>query len=133
MVGPRSLHLSAREDRFRVGGASLVCMRAPKEFGGQDHYSMWKYQSIEPMRRIEYIHNLANKDGEKIDPVTIGMPPDFPQDQRHIVTFKPLGDRKTELNITEFGWSAGHMMEMSKLGMEQCLDKMAAALAGPKR
>src|SRR5215510_12891488 len=44
---------------FRVGGTSLVCMRAPEEFGGQDHYSTWEYRSIEPMRRIEYIHNLA--------------------------------------------------------------------------
>ena len=32
---------------------------------------------------------------------------------------------------TEYDWPVGHMMEMSKMGMEQCLDKMAAIFAKP--
>ena len=118
----------ARMD-FREGGTSLVCMRAPKEFGGQDMYSTWQYREIEPMVRIEYIHNLADKDGNKVDPVTMGMPPDFPQDMRNLVTFKDLGDGKTELTVTEYDWTVGHMMELSQKGLEQCLDKMAAIFA----
>jgi uncharacterized protein YndB with AHSA1/START domain len=113
---------------LRVGGKSLVCMRAPREFGGQDMYSTWEYRVIEPMRRIEYIHNLADKEGNKIDPVTLGMPPDFPQDQLHIVTFKSLGEKRTEMTMTEHGWNPGQMMEMSKMGLGQCLDKMAASI-----
>ena len=112
---------------FRVGGTSLVCMRAPKEFGGQDLYSTWEYREIEPRRRFEYIHNLADKDGNKIDPVSIGMPTDFPRDQRHVVTFKAVGDYKTEMTVTEYAWTVGHMMEMAKMGLGQCLDKMAAS------
>jgi hypothetical protein len=57
------------------------------------------------------------------------MPDDFPQNQRHTVTFKSLGDNKTELTVTEFGWTEGHMAEMSRMGMEQCLNKMAAIFA----
>ncbi|MGQ0798135.1 MAG: SRPBCC domain-containing protein, partial [Methanobacteriota archaeon] len=37
-----------------------------------------------------------------------------------------LGDGNTEVTVTEYGWTVGQMMEMSKLGLEQCLDKMAA-------
>ena len=112
---------------FREGGTSLVCMSSP-DFG--DNYSLWHYQAIVPMQRIEYIHSLADKEGRKIDPITIGMPPDFPQDQRQVITFKALDNHTTELTVTEYGWTEGQMMEMSRLGMNQCLDKMAALFAG---
>lgn len=112
---------------FRVGGRSLVCMSAPA-FG--DLYSTWQYQAIEPMKRIEYIHNLADKDGNRLDPTALGMPPDFPQDQLQVVTFKPVDGGRTEMTITEYGWPDGQMKEMSKMGMEQCLNKMEAIFAG---
>ena len=111
---------------FREGGTSLVCMSSP-DYG--DLYSTWLYREIEPMKRIEYIHNLADKDGNKLDPASIGMPPDFPQDQRHAVTFKVVGHNKTQLTVTEYDWTVGQMMEMSRMGLEQCLDKMAAIFA----
>ena len=36
------------------------------------------------------------------------------------------GRDNTEVSVTEYDWPVGHMMEMSKMSMEQCLDKMAA-------
>ncbi len=108
---------------FREGGTSLVCMSSP-EYG--DQYSTWHYREIVQLQRIEYIHNLADKDGKKIDPTSAGMPPDFPQDQLNLVAFKDLGDGRTELTVTEYDWTVGQMMELSRMGMEQCLDKMAA-------
>jgi uncharacterized protein YndB with AHSA1/START domain len=109
----------------RVGGTSLLCMSHP-QFG--TNYSIWDYQEIVPMQRLDFIHNLADENGNKVDPVAIGMPSDFPQDQRQLVTFKALGDNQTELTVTEYDWTVGQMMEMSRMGMEQCLDKMAASL-----
>ena len=108
------------------GGTSLVCMSSP-DFG--THYSTWEYREIVPLTRIEYIHNLSDEAGNKIDPVSVGMPPDFPQDQRHVVTFKALGENKTELAVTEHDWTVGQMMELSRIGMEQCLDKMTLIFA----
>lgn len=128
--GPEHFTSPSAEIDFREGGTSLVCMRAPQEFGGQDMYSTWSYTKIVPLERIEYIHNLADKDGHKVDPGAMGMPADFPQDQRQLITFKYLGENKTELTVTEYGWTPGQKMEMSKMGMEQCLDKMAASLKG---
>jgi uncharacterized protein YndB with AHSA1/START domain len=114
---------------FREGGTSLVCMRAPADFGGQDNYSTWDYQRIVPLERIEYIHNLCHEHGNKIDPTSVGMPPDFPRDQLQTITFKRLGDNQTELTVREHGWTPGQMMDMSRMGMEQCLDKMGAIFA----
>jgi uncharacterized protein YndB with AHSA1/START domain len=116
---------------FRMGGTSVVCMRAPQELGGQDMYSTWAYRVIEPMRRIEYIHNLSDQHGNKADPVTLGMPVDFPQDQVHTVTFKSLGSGRTEVTVTEYGWTPGRMLDMSRLGLNQCLDKMSVSFAKP--
>jgi len=53
----------------------------------------------------------------------------MPSEVRNIVTFKAADDNKTELTVTECDWPVGQMMEMSKMGMEQCLDKMAAIFA----
>ncbi len=124
--GPSGFTSPVAKMNFREGGTSLVCMSSP-EYG--DQYSTWQYRKIVPMQRIEYIHNLADKDGNKIDPTSIGMPADFPQDLRNLVTFKDLGDGKTELTVTEYNWTVGQLMEMSKMGLEQCLNKMAAIFA----
>ena len=116
---------------FREGGTSIVCMRAPQEFGGQDMYSRWKYQKIVPMERIEFIQNLADKDGNLIDPLTIGMPPEFPRDIRTVVTLKDLGNGKTEMTVTEYSMptSDTEMGKNAELGLNQSLDKMAALFA----
>jgi uncharacterized protein YndB with AHSA1/START domain len=127
--GPNCFTSPSAKMDVREGGTSLVCMRAPKEFGGQDMYSTWAYQRIVPMQRIEYVHNLADKDGNNVDPVAMGMTADFPRDQRHVVTFKDVGNRKTEMTVTEYDWTVGQMLELSKTGLNQCLDKMAASFA----
>jgi uncharacterized protein YndB with AHSA1/START domain len=118
----------ARMD-VREGGTSLVCMRAPKEFGGQDYYNTWAYTKIVPMQHLEFIQDLTDKEGNLADPVAKGLPADFPRGMRSVVTFRDLGNGKTEMVVTEYNWTVGHMLEMSELGLNQCLDKMAASFA----
>jgi uncharacterized protein YndB with AHSA1/START domain len=114
---------------FREGGKYLFCMRAPKEFqGGQDFYTAGVYKKIVPLKLIEYSQGLADKDGNRIDPATMGMPPDFPREIRSALAFKRVGD-KTELTVTEYDWTVGQMLDMSEAGMNQCLDKLAVALS----
>lgn len=115
----------ARMD-FRVGGTSLVCMRAP---GGQDFYNTWTYKRIVPMKEIEFILDWADKDGNKTDPAKMGLPPDMPREVRHIITFKSLSEGKTEMTVTEYGYTSDQHLKLSKAGLEQCLNKMASALS----
>jgi uncharacterized protein YndB with AHSA1/START domain len=117
----------ARMD-VRDGGKSLVCMRAPQEFGGQDMYSTWTYTRIVPMREIEYLHHFADEDGRRVDPTQLGLPPEMPEEVRNLVSIQAVDDNRTEVTVVEYDWPVGQMMEMSKMGMEQCLDKMAASL-----
>ncbi len=126
--GPKSFTSPLAKMDFREGGVSLVCMRAPKEFGGFDMYNTWTYKKIVPHERIELVLNFSDKDGNKLDPAKIGLPAGIPQDVPHVITFKALGDNKTELTVTEYGYTTDQAVEISKAGLEQCLDKMAESL-----
>jgi uncharacterized protein YndB with AHSA1/START domain len=108
---------------FREGGTSLVCMRAPKEFGGQDTYSIWQYTKIVPLQHIEFIQNLADSKGNKMKPTDLGMPPDFPEDIRTVVTFKSLAENQTEMTVIEYA-DMGQMSHFAQLGLEQSVAKM---------
>jgi uncharacterized protein YndB with AHSA1/START domain len=119
----------ARMD-FREGGVSLVCMRAPVEFGGQDFYNTWTYSTIVPMQRIEYILHFTDESGRVLDPADIGLPAGIPNGVRNVNIFKDLGDGRTELAIAEHSYNSEQARDLSKAGLEQCLDKMAAVLAG---
>jgi hypothetical protein len=37
------------------------------------------------------------------------------------------------MTVTEYGYTSDGAFEMSKLGLEQCLDKMAASFGGTSR
>lgn len=115
---------SAKMD-FREGGTSIVCMRAPNDFGGGDTFSIWKYVKIVPFESIEFIQNLANKEGAKQKPSDLGMPPDFPEDVRTVVTFRSIDKNKTEMSVTEYA-DFGQMSHFAQLGLEQSINKAVA-------
>ncbi len=86
--GPDNFTCPSAKINFNEGGTSLVCMRAPKEYGGQDWYNIWTYKKIILNEKIEYIQNLSDENGNVVDPVKIGMPTDFPKDTETIITLK---------------------------------------------
>jgi uncharacterized protein YndB with AHSA1/START domain len=126
--GPDCFTCPSAKIDFREGGKSVVCMRAPASFGGQDMYSSWTYQKIVPLESIEFVQNMADKDGATVDPETLGLPPDFPRDQRNLVTFKSAGAGKSEMKVTQFDWTPGPMLELAEKGWKQCMGKMGASL-----
>lgn len=113
---------------FREGGKYVFCMRAPDSHGGLESYSAGIYKKIVPMERLEFNQYLSDREGNAIDPVQAGVPADFPANVEFVIEFIARGD-KTELKITEYGWTVGEMMKYAIMGMEQSLDKLAASLA----
>lgn len=124
--GPTGFTSPSAEMDFREGGTSLVCMRAPAEYGGQDMYNTWTYQKIEPYRRIEMIMHFSDAAGNTLDPAQMGMEPGIPNGVRHVITFQPAGENRTEMTVTEYGYTTQQAHDLSKAGLEQCLDKMEA-------
>lgn len=123
--GPKHYVSPVAKIDFREGGKSLVSMKAPNEMGGQEFYSIWEYMKITPLQTIEFIQNLADEDGNKISPVTVGMPADFPLDIRTVVTFRVVGNDQTEMTVTEYA-EFGSISNFAQLGLEQSLEKMDA-------
>jgi uncharacterized protein YndB with AHSA1/START domain len=127
--GPTGFTCPVARMDVRVGGMSLVAMRAPAEFGGQDMYNTWTYTAIVPLERLEYILRFADQDGQAIDPAALGLPPGVPSEVPHVLTLKDRGNGTTRLTITEYGYTSEQGRDLSRAGLEQCLDKLATALA----
>jgi uncharacterized protein YndB with AHSA1/START domain len=123
--GPRGFTSPSAEMDFREGGTSLVCMRAPAEYGGQDMYNTWAYTKIIPLERIEFINKFADQNGAQLDPAQMPMPPGVPPEVPHVITFKSIGGGRTEMTVTEYGYTTDQAHDVSKGGLEECLDKMA--------
>jgi uncharacterized protein YndB with AHSA1/START domain len=128
--GPDGFSCPVADMDLRVGGTSLVCMRAPATFlDGRDMYNTWTYDEIVPMERLVYVVRFADRDGNPVDPADQGLPAGMPREVRHAVTFEELPGNGTRVTVTEHDWMVGPLMEMSRKGMEQCLDKKAAIFA----
>lgn len=126
--GPKDYTSPSAKIDLRVGGKFVFCMRAPLEQGGGDSYTAGVYKQIVPMELLEFTQGLADKDGNRIDPAQLGMPPDFPEEICTTVAFKTKSDM-TEITITEYDWPVGQMMVYSLAGMHQSIDKLAETLA----
>ncbi|MDB5153168.1 MAG: hypothetical protein JWR54_1919 [Mucilaginibacter sp.] len=122
--GPKHFSSPVAKIDFREGGKSIVSMKAPKEMGGQEFFSVWEYVKIIPLKTIEFIQSLSDKDGNKTDPTKVGMPPDFPLDIKTVVTFREIANNKTEMTVTEYA-DFGTISNFAQIGLEQSLDKMA--------
>ena len=123
--GPKHFTAPVAEIDFRVGGKSLVSMRAPQEFGGQEHYSIWEYVEIIEHISIEFIQRISNENGEPIPPATVGLPEDFPLAVNTLVTFKIIDSNKTEMRIMEQA-EFGSISNFAQLGLEQTMEKIVA-------
>lgn len=111
---------------FREGGTTLVAMRSDQ---GWELVNSWKYRSIEPMDRIEFVQGFADAEGNPVSPAELGLPPTIPDEVRHVVTFSEIDEATTELTVHEFGYPDEQIVQVSRAGMEQVLDKLATMLA----
>jgi uncharacterized protein YndB with AHSA1/START domain len=127
--GPKGFTCPTADMDVRVGGRSLVCMRAPAEFGGQDMYNTWTYEVVERGQRLAYTLNFTDSTGNVLDPTDLGLPPGIPRDVPHVVTLEPLDGGRTRLTVSEYGYATPEVAEVSRSGLEECLDKMVAVLS----
>lgn len=121
--GPKHFTSPVAKIDFREGGKSIVSMQAPKEMGGREFYSIWVYVKIIRLQTIEFVQSLCDEDGNKTDPVKLGMPPDFPIDIRTVVTFKKVANAKTEMTVTEYA-DFGTISNFAQIGLQQSVEKM---------
>lgn len=123
--GPTGFTCPRADLRFAEGAASVVTMRAPD---GTDFHNLWAYRLIRPYERIEFDSRFCDDEGGAVSPSDAGLPPAVPEVVPHVVTLTPCGDTGTLLVVEESGYQPGPVVEMSRQGQEQCLEKLAAAV-----
>lgn len=123
--GPNHFTGPVAEIDFREGGTSLVSMRAPESFGGQEHYSIWEYVKIVPHTYIEFIQRISNNKGEPILPKSVGLPDDFPLAVKTVVIFLVIEPNKTQMTITEYA-AFGSISNFAQIGLTQTMEKIAS-------
>jgi uncharacterized protein YndB with AHSA1/START domain len=129
--GPTGFTCPRAEADVRVGGRILVTMRAPEEYGGFEQHSAWELTEVEAPRRLRYVFRFTDASGTPITPAQAGIPGDgVPERGEHEVVLTALGDDRTRLEMVEHGYTTAEARDMSQAGLEQCLDKMAALVAG---
>jgi len=125
--GPAGFTCPRAEVDLRPGGRIFVTMRAPAEWGGFEQHTTWDITEIEPPRLLRYVFHFADAEGDAISASEAGIPAEgVPDHGEHEVVLTRLDDGRTRLDMTERGYTTEEARDLSRGGLEQCLDKMAA-------
>lgn len=81
------------------------------------------------MELLEFTQRAADKEGNKIDPTQLDLPPDVPKEMYAIIGFKAKGEM-TELAIRIKDAPTGQMYVYALAGYNQPIHKLAESLAG---
>jgi uncharacterized protein YndB with AHSA1/START domain len=125
--GPRSFTSPTCSIDLREGGKYIFSMRPPGT-QGPDMYTVGTYTKVVSNQYLEFGQRLSDKDGNAIDPATIGMPADFPKDPIRTTIALETRGTITIMTVTEYGWKTGPMRDMSASGLGECLDKLVEYL-----
>jgi uncharacterized protein YndB with AHSA1/START domain len=126
--GPRGFTCPVADMNVRVGGTSLVAMQAPPEFGGRTYYNTWTYSTVIPPHRLDFVSRFSDEHGNPVHPSDQGLPPGIPAEVPHVLIFEPTDEGGTRLTIIEYGYGSQDAINLSRQGLEQCLDKLAEKL-----
>lgn len=123
--GPTGFTAPVTKMDVRKGGRSLVCMRSPEGF---EIYNTWTYEAVEKPNRLEFVQRFSDKAGNPMSPSAYGLPAGIPETVPHQVTLKPVATNQTELTWTEHGFATEAIRDISRAGLDQCLDKLERVL-----
>jgi uncharacterized protein YndB with AHSA1/START domain len=129
--GPTGFTCPSAQTDVRVGGHISVTMRAPAEWGGFEQHSRWSITGLTPGQRLAYVFEFVDAEGRAITPAEAGIPMSgVPERGEHEVLLEDVGSGRTRLRMVERGYREAEARDLSRAGLEQCLDKMAALVEG---
>ncbi|MCE9600562.1 MAG: SRPBCC domain-containing protein [Spirochaetia bacterium] len=122
--GPTGYTSPACKIDLKVGGKYLFCMETPE---GQKMYSTGVYREIVLNERLVYVDSFSDGDGNVVSAEAYGMPATIPLEMKITLTFEDVGG-KTKLTIVHEGLPAGEMSDMTVIGWNESIDRLAAYL-----
>jgi uncharacterized protein YndB with AHSA1/START domain len=122
--GPKGFTSPYAKFDLHKGGKYLACVRAPD---GKEYWETGKFEEIDELKRIVYTDSFANPDGNPVPPSYYGMKGDQVIEMAIQVRLEDDGG-KTRLTLEHCGLPAGEMLDQSREGWNQSLDKLAECL-----
>lgn len=124
--GPHGFSCPLAQMDVRDGGTSRVAMRAAPEYGGVTIHNSWHHTRVEAPHLLVFESRFTDPTGTPLSPAQAGIPGEgVPEVVPHVVTFAPLGDQGTVILVLETGYTTSEARDLSRRGLEQCLDKLA--------
>lgn len=129
--GPVGFSCPRAEADVRVGGRIVVTMRAPQEWGGFEQHSAWTITELQAPTRLAYVFEFVDSDGAGITPGEAGIPMSgVPDRGEHEIDLVELSGGRTRMHMVEHGYTDAESRDLSRAGLEECLDKMASLVEG---
>jgi uncharacterized protein YndB with AHSA1/START domain len=122
--GPKDFTSPYAKFDLRPGGNYLTCMKGPD---GREYWGTGTFEEIVKQKRIVYTDHFADAKGNTVAPSYYDMPGDQPIELTVQVNMDDLGG-KTRLTLEQCGLTDSEMVELSKEGWNQSLDKLAECL-----
>lgn len=123
--GPKGFTAPDVKIDLREGGKYLYSMKSPE---GQKFWSTGVFKEIVKNERIVATDSFADEKGNVVPATHYQMSPDFPMELTVTTTFEKLPGRKTKLTLRQGQIPVGPMVEMTKAGWGESLDKLAKTL-----
>ncbi len=133
--GPHGFHCPLATMDVRVGGVSRVTMQAAPEYGRSDDSQLLALHPNGGALPSAVRLALHRPGRHRPHPrAQAGIPGDgVPAVVPHLVTFAAVTDRDTAILVLETGYTTDRARDLSRHGLEQCLDKLSTHLKAAGR
>ena len=115
---------------IRAGRAHLRDDAGAGRVGRPEYHNTWDIIEIEPPRRLRYVHQIRGCRGHADHAAEAGIPAEGVPARGRARGGAHRSRRQTDaVEMVERGYATEEARDMSRGGLEQCLDKMAAHVA----
>lgn len=121
---PKDYYTSYANFDLRVGGKYMASMRGPD---GKDIWSTGTYKEIVEPNRLVMTDSFADEHGNIVPASYYGMGESLPMEMEVDVTLEEVGG-KTRLVLEHKGLPQGEILEQTRQGWTETLDKLADCL-----
>lgn len=118
--GPNGFTIPVADMDVRVGGKRHICMEMETPERTMTMWTIGKFTAVNPVTELAYTESMSDKDGNVVDPASMGMP-GYPAETTVKVVLETV-DSATKMTMTHEGVPAG---SPGAGGWNQAFDKLA--------
>ena len=123
--GPEGFITPVSRIDFRVGGIYHNCMKSPE---GENYWSTGIYSEIVEPERIVYTDSFSDAEGNLVPASYYEMSGEWPLELLVSIILEEQGEDKTKLILKHAGFPTSEDRDLTEVGWNESLDKLAEDL-----